>query len=154
LNNEMDDFSIQPGVPNHFGLVGTEANAVAAGKRPLSSMTPTLVFKGGEPMLAIGAAGGPKIISTVLLELVGLLDLNQTPFAALAAPRIHHQWAPDELWVEPALAPEIKQALAMRGQKVVETKLGAVSHLVMRGKDGKTFIGAADPRAGGIALGW
>ncbi len=154
LNDEMDDFSAQAGVPNHFGLVGAEANAVAPGKRPLSSMTPAIVLKDGQPIIAIGAAGGPKIISTVLLELVSLLDLSSTPAEALAAPRIHHQWSPDELWVEPALASETKKSLKTRGQKVMEAKLGAVSHVVTRGADGKSFVGAADPRAGGTAEGW
>ena len=154
LNDQMDDFSAQAGVPNHFGLVGADANAVAPGKRPLSSMTPTIVLKDGRPIIAIGAAGGPKIISTVLLELVELLDLGRTPAEAVAAPRIHHQWAPDQLMVEGALAADVKKSLAARGQKVTVVKLGSTSHIVALGADEKTFVGAADPRAGGTAEGW
>ncbi len=90
----------------------------------------------------------------MLLELVSLLDLNRTPAEALAAPRIHHQWSPDELCVEPSLDPAAIKSLKARGQKVVEVKLGAVSHVVARDKDGKSFVGAADPRAGGTAAGW
>src|SRR5205085_666638 len=100
MNNQMDDFSIQPGVANFFGLVGAEANAVAPGKRPLSSMSPTIVLKDGKPLIALGAAGGPKIISDVVIALVGMLDLGLSPAEALAKPRIHHQWSPDELMVE------------------------------------------------------
>lgn len=85
MNNQMDDFSIQPGVPNAFGLIGAEANAVGPGKRPLSSMTPTIVLKRGKPVIAVGAAGGPKIISAVLQELIALLDLGMSPTEALAA---------------------------------------------------------------------
>ena len=154
LNNQMDDFSAQPGVPNYFGLIGAEANAVAPGKRPLSSMTPTIVLKDGKPIIAIGAAGGPRIITAVLLGLISMLDLGRSPAEALAAPRIHHQWSPDELCVEPSLAPAAKKTLRALGQKVVETKPGAVSQVVARSGDGKSFGGAADPRAGGKAEGW
>ncbi len=154
LNNQMDDFSVQAGVRNHFGLVGAEANCVAPGKRPLSSMTPTIVLKDGQPIIALGAAGGPKIISTVLLELVELLDLNHTPAEAVAAPRIHQQWSPDELLVEPSLSLELQKSLAGRGQKIRVSKIGSTSHIVARSADGKGFIGAADPRSDGTATGW
>ena len=154
LNNEMDDFSAQAGVPNAFGLIGADANAVAPGKRPLSSMTPTIVLKANEPILALGAAGGPKIISAVLQELVCLLDLGMTPAAALAAPRIHQQWSPDELMAEKALPEPLKTALELRGHKVRELNAFSVSHLVARSLDGQGFIGAADPRAIGTAAGW
>src|SRR3989441_12635866 len=118
MNNQMDDFSIQPGVANTFGLIGAEANAVAPGKRPLSSMSPTIVLKDGQPILALGAAGGPKIISQVVLELVDVLDLGMTPAEALAQPRIHHQWFPDELVVEATLPGPLRAALAERGHKL------------------------------------
>ena len=154
LNNEMDDFSAQAGVPNAFGLIGAEANAVAPGKRPLSSMTPTIVLKNGEPILALGAAGGPKIISAVLQELVSLLDLGMTPAAALAAPRIHQQWSPDEVMAEKALPEPLKTALAQRGHQVKELNSFSVSQIVARSRDGKSFVGAADPRATGNAAGW
>jgi gamma-glutamyltranspeptidase/glutathione hydrolase len=154
MNDEMDDFSIQPGVRNHFGLIGAEANAVAPGKRPLSSMTPTIVLQNGRPMLALGASGGPKIITAVLLELVGLLDLGMSPQEALAAPRIHHQWSPKELMFEKSLPPDLRAALEGRGHKLKELPSMAVSQIVARAADGKGFVGAADPRAGGNAAGW
>ncbi len=154
LNDEMDDFSVQPGVPNFFGLIGAEANAVAPGKRPLSSMSPTIVFKDGQPIIALGAAGGPKIISAVLQELVGMLDLGMTPAQALAAPRIHQQWSPDELVVEKALPAKLQAALTQHGHKIKPQNALSVSQIVARSADGKGFVGAADPRAGGNAAGW
>jgi gamma-glutamyltranspeptidase/glutathione hydrolase len=155
MNNQMDDFSIQPGATNAFGLVGAEANAVAPGKRPLSSMSPTFVFKNGRPRLALGAAGGPRIISTVLEELVDLLDLGWAPAEAVAQPRFHHQWFPDELVVEKAVTPELRQALEQRGHKVVvETSAMSISQIVARSPDDQSFVGVADPRVKGSAAGW
>ncbi|MEO6035908.1 MAG: gamma-glutamyltransferase, partial [Verrucomicrobiota bacterium] len=154
MNNEMDDFSVQPGVPNAFGLIGADANAVAPGKRPLSSMSPTIVLKDGKPIIALGSAGGARIISSVLMELVNMLDLGMDPKEAIAAPRIHQQWSPDELMVEDALPESLKAALRQRGQKLVETSSLAVSHIVARSADGKSFEGAADPRADGVVEGW
>jgi len=154
MNNQMDDFSVQPGVPNAFGLIGADANAVAPGKRPLSSMSPTIVLKNGKPIISLGAAGGPKIITAVLLELVCMLDLGMTPAEASAAPRIHHQWSPGELMVEKTVPQNICDALAKRGHKVVELNSMATSHIVARSMDGKSFVGAADPRAGGNIAGW
>ncbi len=94
MNNQMDDFSIQPGVPNAYGLVGSEANRVQPGKRPLSSMSPTLVLKDGKPLLTTGAAGGPTIITQVVQSLVNIIDRGMPVREALAAPRVHHQWRP------------------------------------------------------------
>lgn len=154
LNNQMDDFSAQPGVANFFGLVGAEANAVAPGKRPLSSMSPTIVLKDGNPVIALGAAGGPKIISAVLIEIVRMLDLGETPQQAVSGPRIHQQWSPDELMVEKALPQAVQDALAARGHKIKEIPAGSTSQIVARSADGKGFVGAADPRGGGSAAGW
>jgi gamma-glutamyltranspeptidase/glutathione hydrolase len=154
MNDEMDDFSIQPGLKNFFGLVGAEANAVAPGKRPLSSMSPTIVVKDGQPIIAIGAAGGPRIISAVTLGLIRMLDLEQTPAEALAGPRIHQQWSPDELMVEATMPDAIKQALSSRGHKVTEPGSMGVSQIVARTPGGKGFTGAADPRAAGSAQGF
>ncbi|HEY9172785.1 MAG TPA: gamma-glutamyltransferase [Verrucomicrobiae bacterium] len=154
LNNQMDDFSARPGATNYFGLVGADANAIAPGKRPLSSMTPTIVLKEGSPIIALGAAGGPKIITTVLMELVNLLDLGVGLEAALAAPRIHHQGLPNELMAERRLPKALQQALTARGHKVTTLRAGSVSHAVARGADDKSFVGAADPRAQGTAAGW
>jgi gamma-glutamyltranspeptidase / glutathione hydrolase len=153
MNDEMDDFSTQPGVANYFGLVGAEANAVAPGKRPLSSMSPTIVLRDGKPILALGAAGGPTIISQVVMALVNMLDLGMTPQAAIAQPRIHHQWSPDELVVERTLPESMQKALKELGHDVkVKPTLG-VTQIVGRTADGK-FVGTADPRAGGGAKGW
>ncbi len=154
LNNEMDDFSVQPGVANAFGLLGAEANAVAPGKRPLSSMSPTIVLQDGKPIIAIGAAGGPKIISAVLVQLVAMLDLGMTPTEAMALPRIHQQWSPDELMVEKSLPADVKAALEQRGHAVKELNALSVAHTVARSADGKSFVGAADPRSGGKTEGW
>ncbi len=150
----MDDFSAQPGVANYFGLVGAQANAVAPGKRPLSSMSPTIVLKDGVPMIAIGAAGGPRIITAVLIELIGMLELNQTPQQAIAATRIHHQWSPNELMVESQMPLALQQALIARGHQVKELSSSATSQIVARSLDGKSFIGVADPRGGGSAAGF
>ncbi len=154
LNNEMDDFSVQPGVANHFGLIGAEANAVAPGKRPLSSMSPTIVLQDGKPIIAIGAAGGPKIISAVLVQLVAMLDLGMTPTEAIALPRIHQQWSPDELMVEKSLPANVKTGLEQRGHVVKELNALSVAHTVARSADGDSFVGAADPRSGGSVKGW
>jgi gamma-glutamyltranspeptidase/glutathione hydrolase len=154
MNNQMDDFSIQPGVANHFGLVGAEANSVGPGKRPLSSMSPAIVFKNGQPVIGLGAAGGPKIITAVLQEIVDMIDLGETPSEAVAAPRIHEQWSPDELYVEKKLPDDLKQALAARGHKIANLPTYAVSQIVARAPDGKSFVGAADPRSNGTAEGW
>jgi gamma-glutamyltranspeptidase/glutathione hydrolase len=154
MNNQMDDFSIQPGVANAFGLVGAEANAVEAGKRPLSSMTPTIVLQNGKPIIALGAAGGPKIITAVLIELIYLLDLGMSAPEAIAAPRIHHQWSPAELMVERSVPMQLRTALRERGHEVKELSPMAVSHIVARSPDGKCFVGAADPRAGGAVAVW
>ncbi len=152
MNNQMDDFSIQPGTTNYFGLVGAEANAVGPGKRPLSSMSPTIVLKEGQPVAALGAAGGPTIITQVAQELISMLDYKMGPAEALAQPRIHHQWLPDELVVEKRLATEVKEALRGYGHKVREVESLGASQVIMREPDG-TFRGEADPRVKGKAAG-
>ena len=111
-------------------------------------------IRGMRQYRAVGAGGGPKIITTVLMELIEMLDLNHTPAQALAAPRIHNQWSPEELFVEPSLDVDLQKSLAARGQKVSAITLGSTSHIVARSADGKSFVGAADPRAGGTAEGW
>ena len=106
LNNEMDDFSAKSGVPNAYGLIGGAANAIEPAKRPLSSMTPTILFKDGRPFLATGSPGGSRIITTVLQIIMNLVDHGMNVAAATAAPRVHHQWLPDELRVERGLSPD------------------------------------------------
>ena len=154
MNNQMDDFSAQPGVANYFGLIGAEANAVEPGKRPLSSMSPTIVLKDGQPIISLGAAGGPKIITQVVMELVGMLDLGMTPREALAQPRIHHQWSPDELYVEPSLPRDVQSALEKRGHKLNVSASSGISQIVAWDTRERQFVGAADPRGDGKAEGW
>ena len=100
LNNELDDFTAAPGASNAYGLVGFEANLPGPGKRPLSSMSPTIVLKDGKPVLVTGSPGGSRIISTVLQVIVNVLDYGMDVAAAVAAPRLHHQWLPDEVRIE------------------------------------------------------
>ena len=154
LNNEMDDFAIEAGVPNAFNLVGAEANAVAPGKRPLSSMSPTLVFRHGMPVVALGAAGGPTIISQTVMNLVSLIDLGLSPDEALALPRIHQQWQPDQLRIEEALPTYIRAELGTRGHQFhIEPSYGA-SQIVARSPDGRGFTAASDPRTSGRPSGY
>jgi gamma-glutamyltranspeptidase/glutathione hydrolase len=155
LNNQMDDFAAQPGVPNYFGLLGAEANAVEAGKRPLSSMSPTLVLKDGEPILTLGAAGGPTIISQTLLTLLRVIDFQQSPETALSRPRFHHQWQPDTLQIEPfGLAPEVLDELRLIGHTLRRIPgIGVVQAIgKIPGQPG--FLGAHDPKVPGQVLGY
>jgi gamma-glutamyltranspeptidase/glutathione hydrolase len=152
LNNHMDDFSAQPGVPNYFGLVGAEANAISAGKRPLSSMSPTIVLKDGKPILSVGAAGGPTIISQTLLAILRTVDFGKSPREALAGARLHHQWKPDELHVEAAFGDAVIAELRKRGHTVVVEKSLGAAQAVGLAPDGG-FLGSADPRGEGLADG-
>ena len=153
LNNQMDDFSSKPGVPNAYGLVGGEANAIQPMKRPLSSMTPTLVFKAGKPILATGSPGGSRIITSTLQFLLNVLDHKMNIDSATRAPRIHHQWLPDWLEMEPGFKPETLLALAEKGHLVVETKPFGSTQSILRTKKG--FYGASDQRRpGALAQGY
>jgi len=153
LNNQMDDFAIQPGVKNYFGLVGAEANAIAPGKRPLSSMSPTIVLKNGNPILSVGAAGGPTIISQTLLTIIYIIDFHMPLEKALAQTRFHHQWVPDELRIERKAGKQVIAELEKLGHKVlVMDSLGAAQAVAL-GEDGK-FIAAHDPRLEGKAASW
>jgi len=145
LNNEMDDFSAKPGVPNAFGLIGGEANAVAPRKRPLSSMSPTLVLKNGKPWAATGSPGGARIITTTLETLVDLIDFGMNPAEAAATPRFHHQWLPDELRVEKGLSRDTVTLLQQLGHKVVEKAAMGRTQTIQFAPDG-TLVGASDPR--------
>ncbi len=153
LNNEMDDFAISPGVPNAFGLVGAEANAVAPGKRPLSSMSPTIILQDGRPVMTVGAAGGPRIITQVVLAIVNHLDLGMSLPQAVAAPRFHHQWSPNELAVERTLAPSLVDRLRDFGHQVRQGGGVGVTQAIGVTPDGK-FIGVHDPRVAGQAAGF
>jgi len=153
LNNEMDDFAIAPGQPNAFGLVGAEANAVAARKRPLSSMSPTIVLQDGQPVLTVGAAGGPTIISQVLQTVVRCLDLKMPLPEAVASPRIHHQWSPDRLRVENGLDDAIRQGLVARGHTLTPVARMGVCQAIFFDIASKSFLGVHDPRTPGKAAG-
>ena len=147
MNNEMDDFSSKPGVPNGFGLVGGEANAIAPTKRPLSSMTPTMVFKDGKPYVVVGSPGGSRIITTVLQVIVNVIDHDMNIAEAVHAPRVHHQWLPDKFQLEPGFSPDTITLLKAMGQNVQESKtMGSVQSIMF--KDG-FFYGVSDPRRPG-----
>jgi len=153
LNNEMDDFSAKPGVPNAFGLVGGDANAIQAGKRPLSSMSPTLVLKDGRPWAATGSPGGARIITTTLQTLVDLIDFGMNPAEAAATPRVHHQWLPDELRVERGLSPDTIALLVGLGHPVVERPAMGNTQTIQFGPAG--LSGFSDPRnPDGATLGY
>ena len=152
MNNQMDDFAVAPGVPNHFKLVGGEANAIAPGKRPLSSMSPTLVMKDDRVVMAIGGAGGPTIISQVLLGLSYALDAKMKPTAVVSQPRFHHQWSPDQIRIEKAVPAEVKEKLKAMGHQLAEEDNFGFSQILIRNPDG-TFDGASDPRCVGLAAG-
>ena len=150
MNNEMDDFSAQPGTPNAFGLIGAEANAVAPGKRPLSSMSPTIVLRDGKPVFTVGAAGGPTIISQAVLAIIHFIDHGMTPAKALSQARFHHQWKPNRLLVEKALGQATIDELRKMGHTVkVTDSIGAAQALGL-GQAGRPFTGAADPRGRGV----
>jgi gamma-glutamyltranspeptidase/glutathione hydrolase len=157
LNDEMDDFTSRPGVPNEYQLIQSAANAIAPKKRPLSSMTPLIMLKDGKPWLAVGAAGGPRIISTVLEIVVSIVDFHATLQEALDAGRIHHQWMPDEIYWEPnGINPDTRAALEKMGHKFREKPLAHISdaNMVMIDPKSGLRLGASDPRRGGAAVGW
>jgi gamma-glutamyltranspeptidase / glutathione hydrolase len=152
LNNEMDDFASKPGVPNMYGLIQGEANAIAPRKTPLSAMTPTIVLKDGKPMLALGSPGGPTIINTVLEVMVNVLDFGMNVQDAVNWPRFHHQWMPDELRMERGYSPDTVALLEQRGYKVrAGTSQGECAAILL---ENGWLAGAADPRTEGVAKGY
>ena len=146
LNNQMDDFSAKPGVPNVYGLVGGDANAVGPNKRPLSSMSPTIVVKDGKTWLVTGSPGGSRIITTVLQMVVNSIDYGLNVAEATNAPRFHHQWLPDELRVEKGFSPDTLKLLEAKGQKVALKEAMGSTQSIMVGPDGELY-GASDPRS-------
>ncbi|EAA7242130.1 gamma-glutamyltransferase [Salmonella enterica subsp. salamae] len=146
LNNQMDDFSAKPGVPNVYGLVGGEANAVGPKKRPLSSMSPTIVVKDGKTWLVTGSPGGSRIITTVLQMVVNTIDFGMNVAEATNAPRFHHQWLPDELRVEKGFSPDTLKLLEQKGQNVALKEAMGSTQSIMVGPDGELY-GASDPRS-------
>jgi gamma-glutamyltranspeptidase/glutathione hydrolase len=154
LNDEMDDFAAAPGVPNAYGLVGGEANAIAPRKTPLSSMTPTIVTEYGRLRMATGAPGGSTIITTVLQVILNVLEYNMDTGAAVSAPRIHHQWLPDQLRVEPwGLDALTLMELCRRGHQIEQQSPWGNANAIVVTPDGR-LEGAADPRGEGTPRGF
>ena len=155
LNNEMDDFAKAPDVPNVYGLVDTRgANAIAPGKRPLSSMTPTILLRGGRPFMVTGSPGGPRIISTTLLTILAVVDHGEGAQAAVAAARYHHQWVPDRVSLEPGVPEAVATALRARGHEIerAKTAWSSAQVIVVDPRSGR-LTGGSDPRGDGIAAG-
>ncbi len=152
LNNEMDDFAARPGEKNVFGLVQSEANTVATGKKPLSSMSPTIAVSDGKAVLAVGASGGPRIVSSTLQVFLNVTRFDLPPAKAVAEPRFHHQWLPNELVLESGLLERVRKPLSERGHDVKRRTALAITQLAIRGKDG--VVGVSDPRKGGRPAGW
>ncbi|TKJ40815.1 gamma-glutamyltransferase [candidate division LCP-89 bacterium B3_LCP] len=154
LNNEMDDFSSQPGVPNYFGLLGAEANAITPSKRPLSSMTPTFVFYDGAPFMILGSPGGPRIITTVLQVILNVIDHEMTIQAAVDAPRIHHQWLPDRIYLESGIPYDVIQNLILRGHKVRFGGSWSAAQAILIDLETGLIYGGTDSRVEGGAKGY
>ncbi len=153
MNNEMDDFSSKKGVPNAYGLVGYEANEIEGQKRPLSSMTPTIVFKNKKPYLVLGSPGGSRIITTVLQVALNVLEHDMSVKQAVVSPRVHHQWLPDVLLMEEGFSPDTVTLLEEMGHTIRSSRtMGSVQAIIYKDK---YFYGAADPRrpsSGAVAV--
>jgi gamma-glutamyltranspeptidase/glutathione hydrolase len=153
LNNEMDDFAARPGTPNMFGLVQGEANAIQPQKRPLSSMTPTILTRGGKLFMVVGGPGGGRIITSVLQTITNVIDFGMNIRDAVDAPRFHHQWQPDLISVEAGFSPDTVRLLEMRGHKVEGTaSVARIFAIVV--EPGGWLAGAADGRSYGKAAGY
>jgi len=155
LNDEMDDFTTQPGVPNAlFGLIQSEANAIGPGKRPLSSMTPTILVRDGQLSFVTGSPGGPTIISVTLLSILNWMRLGMDAQSAINAPRFHHQWLPDEIQMEKLFSPAMEEQMKQRGHAVKRRgHIGLINAIGIDPKSGER-CGAADPRDNGSAQGY
>ncbi len=152
LNNEMDDFSVKPGVPNMFGAVGQEANAIAPGKRMLSSMTPTIVLKNNKPWIIVGTPGGTTIPTSVYQTIVDIIDFKMTPQDAVDFPKFHHQWLPDEIFVERDFNKNVIEQLRNMGYKVTPRSSIGRTEVIMT--NGKTITAVADKRGDDGAVGY
>jgi gamma-glutamyltranspeptidase/glutathione hydrolase len=155
MNNEMDDFTSKPGVPNAYGLIQGDANAVAPRKRPLSAMSPTFLLREGKLFLVIGSPGGPTIINTVLQVIVNVVDFGLTIQEAIDAPRFHHQWLPDELRMEiHGFSEDVTKALEARGHRLtMRSFMGDAEGIMLEPKTGMR-LGASDPRGDGQTVGY
>ena len=154
LNDEMDDFAAKQGVPNAYGLIQGPANAIGAGKRPLSAMAPTIVLKDGKLFLVLGARGGPTIITTVANVLIGVVDFSLDIQEAVNAPRFHHQWLPDEILVEDRLSPDTMNVLRSRGHKLTVRHFWGDGECIMIDPKTGERLGASDGRNNGKAVGY
>jgi gamma-glutamyltranspeptidase/glutathione hydrolase len=154
MNNEMDDFSVKPGSPNMYGLIGGEANAIVPNKRMLSSMTPTILEKDGKLYMVIGTPGGSTIITSVFQTILNVVDFGKDMQSAVAAPRFHHQWLPDEVYVEKgAITDDVRKRLQAKGYKIVERgNMGRVDAILVT-PAGELETGA-DPRGNDIGMGY
>jgi gamma-glutamyltranspeptidase / glutathione hydrolase len=148
LNNEMDDFVQKPGTPNAFGLVGSEANAIAPGKRPLSSMSPTLLLKDGQPFMVVGASGGPTIITATLQTILNVIDFGMSARAAVEAPRLHHQWVPEVLVLEPEIPADVADNLKAKGHTIKLMPAFSAAQVVVSAPPFR--FAASDPRKHGV----
>src|SRR5690606_38126364 len=154
LNNEMDDFSVKPGVPNMFGLTGGDANAIEPGKRMLSSMTPTILEKDGQLFMVVGTPGGSTIMTSVFQTILNVVDFGMDIQTAVSAPRFHHQWLPDEVAAERnAISKPVRHALTNTGYKLVNRPAIGRVDAIMVIPDG-TLQGGADPRGDDVAAGY
>ncbi len=152
INNEMDDFSSKPGTPNGYGLLGSEANAIEGNKRPLSSMTPTIIFKDQKPYMVFGSPGGSRIITTVLQVALNVMEHEMNIAQAVHSPRIHHQWLPEVLMIEKGFGSDTEKLLESKGYKLYPSStMGSVQAII---KEGNYFYGSADPRRpnAGVAI--
>lgn len=148
LNNQLDDFALNPGQPNLYGLVQGTANAIAPGKRPLSSMSPTIVLADGQPVFALGASGGPRIITSVLQVLLGVLDDHLSLADAMTRVRLHHQWLPDEVSFDQVPPATLVETLQQHGHTLSETRRTGIVQAIQRLSPDE-WVGASDPRKGG-----
>jgi gamma-glutamyltranspeptidase / glutathione hydrolase len=154
LNDEMDDFAAKPGSPNAFGLVQGEVNAIQPGKRPLSSMTPTILTRDGKFFMAVGAPGGARIISAALQVIVNVIDFGMNAQDAVDTPRIHHQWQPDKLYLEPGISPDTAALLKSRGYDVDRSPGLVLARVEAIVNSGGWLQGGSDGRASGKAAGY
>ena len=154
LNDEMDDFSSKPGVPNGFGLIQGPANAIGPGKRPLSAMTPTIVTSNGKLLMVLGSPGGPTIITTVANVLMGVVDYGMNIQEAVNAPRFHNQWLPDSTNVEKGFSPDTVKMLEDKGQKLVRKGYWGDAECIMIDLKTGERLGAPDGRNNGKAIGY
>jgi len=154
LNDEMDDFSSKPGVPNAYGLVQGPANAIGPGKRPLSAMTPTIVLKDGKLFLVLGSPGGPRIITTVANVLMGVIDFGMDIEQSVNAPRFHHQWLPDTIFMEPGISPDTEKLLGHMGHKITTEDHWSDGECIAIDLNTGERLGASDGRNNGRAVGY